>query len=229
MAKIDVKHTKIFASIAATGATGVTSEFGSYANGDPEYSSDIDAIQSRSAWNEGFSLAVDANNAPMIQDLNSLFYTLTSQLFYMMQEGISEWVATKTYYIGSFVKTSDGRVFMSLTDDNLNHAVTVTTEWIAVITNKVASPSDDYAIAYDIGIVFANKGSAITITVPAPDSTNAGREIIIKNINTGTCAVVVSGGSTIAGNATTNLSQYGAMVIRSEGTKWDLLKKHPEV
>jgi hypothetical protein len=225
MAKIIVKKTEIFASI---GATGVLSEFGSYAESDVAYSTDLDDLQSRDAWAEGFASAVDANNSPMIQDLNTLFHVLTSQLVYLYQEGISEWNAGKTYYIGSFVKHADGRVFMSLIDDNLNNAITDTTKWKSVLTSKIVSPDDSYSVAYDVHTVFANKASAITITIPAPATTNEGREIIIKNIGAGTCSVVVTGGSTIAGNATTDLAQYGAIIIRSAGDKWDLIVKYPQ-
>lgn len=223
MARLVQKRTKIFAYV---GATGVLSEFGSYAESDPTYSDDIDNLQSRNAWGDGFSSAVNSNNCPMIQDMNTLFYILTSQLVYLAQEGLPEWNSEKTYYIGSFIKEQDGRVFMSVVDDNLNNALTDTTKWKLVSENRVAIPTDSYAVAYDVNKVFSNKSSAITITVPAPSNANKGREIIIKNINTGTCSVVVDGGTTIAGNATTNLLQWGAMVIRSAGDKWDLLKNY---
>jgi hypothetical protein len=223
MARLIQKRTKIFASV---GATGVLSEFGSYAESDPTYSENIDDLQSRDAWNDGFSSAVDVNNCPMIQDLNTLFYVLTSQLVYLAEEGISEWDSAKTYYIGSFIKESDGRVFMSVADDNLNNALSDTTKWKLVLENRVISPEDNYSVAYDIHAVFANKATAITITVPTPSEANKGREIVIKNINSGTCSIVVNGGSTIAGNATTNLAQWGAIVIRSSGDKWDLLKNY---
>ena len=55
-------------------------------------------------------------------------YTLYGyQLAYLMQEGVPEWNADTTYYIGSIVNDGLGNCYRSLTDSNLNNALTDTT------------------------------------------------------------------------------------------------------
>jgi hypothetical protein len=71
------------------------------------------------------------NQSPPLQDLNGLFYWLSSQLGYICQTGIPEWETNTVYYIGSIVSgVGNGIVYISLTDSNTGNAVTNTTYWM---------------------------------------------------------------------------------------------------
>lgn len=119
MAKLQRKSAKLFAENADAGVGGVA-QFGSLAAGNPNYSKDPDIIQALNAFKTGWSNAVIGNKSPAIEDRNALDYLLSYQQAYIMQRGIPEWIATETYYKGSFVSLSDGRLFVSRIDNNTN-------------------------------------------------------------------------------------------------------------
>jgi hypothetical protein len=53
-----------------------------------------------------------------------------------MEQGIPEWDASTTYYIGSLAKDSSGNIYVSLTDNNLNNALSSATNWKLPIASK---------------------------------------------------------------------------------------------
>jgi hypothetical protein len=131
MAKLDRKLQKIF------GSSGGGSEFGqigSLAAGSPAYSKDLDTIQSLTQFLEGlFSLTNSGAQPPRIQDINSLYYLVTSQLKYLFQAGVPEYIATEEYYIGSICQVA-GVEYVSQTgtsgSPNIGHGPTSdTTNW----------------------------------------------------------------------------------------------------
>ena len=73
------------------------------------------------------------------------------------------------------------------------------------------SPLDTYVIA--------NSASDITLDLPTA-AIAEGREITIKNINTGVVTVDGDGSETIDDDTTQDLNQYDAMKIVSDGTEW---------
>lgn len=125
MAKLDRIYQRLFGS---TGSPTDFGEFGSLAEGTPTTTTDPVDMQSRAAWLGGWKSAVVADNAPAIEDFNALSYVLCRQIAYLMQDGIPEWDAETTYYIGSIVK-SGSDTFVSLTDDNIGNAVTDEGTW----------------------------------------------------------------------------------------------------
>lgn len=138
MARIPRKAQKVFASTLTV--AGNVAVYGSLAAGAPAYSADPDTIQSLSQFLGGFTAGVIGNNSPAIQDLNSLMLLVTQQIAYILQEGIPEWNAGTTYYIGDVAKKIGGSMqYRSLTDANLNHAVTDTNYWQACVTSVPAS------------------------------------------------------------------------------------------
>lgn len=96
MAKLARKLQKIF------GETGGATEFGkigSDALGTPATSKDLDEIQSLSPFEGGlFDITANAAEPPKIEDINSLYLLITTQLKYLFQNGIPEWIATEDYY-----------------------------------------------------------------------------------------------------------------------------------
>jgi hypothetical protein len=131
MAKLSRVLQKIF------GSTGGGSEFGqigSLAAGSPAYSKDLDTIQSLTQYLEGwFALTNSGAQPPRIQDANSLDLLITSQLKYLFQAGVPEWITTEEYYIGSICQVA-GVEYVSQTgtsgSPNTGHDPTSdTTNW----------------------------------------------------------------------------------------------------
>ncbi len=132
MAKITRATQLIFGSNAS--ATQLA-KFGSFAAGSPVTYSGLTVtptlIQSLSNYLTGWFGAIVGSDNPAIEDMNSLFYLVTYQLAYGFQTGIPEWDSGTTYYKGSTVTDTGGLgiQYVSITDTNLNHAVTDTANW----------------------------------------------------------------------------------------------------
>lgn len=143
MSKILRATQKLFGS---TAPTNQMSEFGSLAAGTPaRYSGGTitpSIIQSLSAFVEGWFSAVIGENSAAIEDMNAVCYLFAYQLCYLFQAGCAEWDAATTYFIGSMVNVA-GVIYVSKTDNNLNHAVTDATNWgLQLLTvNSFSSPT----------------------------------------------------------------------------------------
>jgi hypothetical protein len=122
MAKITREAQVVF---GGDGSSDNFAKFGSQAAGAPIKTKNIATIQSLAAWGDGLQEAVwPVNKAPFLEDLNSLFFVHSRQVAYILQEGMAEWNADTSYYIGSIVKkTGTGEFYRSLTDDNLGNAL----------------------------------------------------------------------------------------------------------
>lgn len=189
MAKISRKTQKIFGSNAGALELGV---FGSLAAGSVAYSNDPATIQSLSKYLSGWASAVLGANSPALEDLNSLCYLFAYQLAYIMQAGIAEWDSGTTYYIGSLVN-SGGLIYSSLTNDNLNNAVTSSSNWVLLNSpQKINSFTTTATLTVaDNTIVLADATtSGFTINLPAAASSN-GKIFKIKKIDTTTNIVTI--------------------------------------
>lgn len=124
---------KIFGS---TGGTGEFGEFGSDSAGAAVTTKNLATIQSLSQYDQGWFAATDnANEPPRIQDRNALDLLFSSQLKYLFQEGVPDWIATEEYYVNGFCKNA-GILYRSKTgtdgSPNINHdpaADTTHTYW----------------------------------------------------------------------------------------------------
>lgn len=113
---------KVFGS---TGGTGEFGQFGSDSAGSALTTKNLATIQALSQYDQGWFAATDnANEPPRIQDENGLMFLLTSQLKYLFQEGVPDWIATEEYYVNGFCKSA-GILYRSKTgtdgSPNLNH------------------------------------------------------------------------------------------------------------
>lgn len=112
MAKLSRILQKVFGS---SGGGSEFGEIGSLAAGAPVYSKDLDTIQSSTQYLEGlFAITASGAEPPRIQDINSLYLLVTSQLKYLFQAGVPEWITTEEYYIGSICQVA-GVEYVSLT------------------------------------------------------------------------------------------------------------------
>lgn len=120
MAKIVRKLQKIFALSAAN--NGV---FGSGQTGAKTISTDLDVIQGLAAWPLGWLQAVlAAEKLPPLEEMQSIQYVCTSQLKYLFQEGIPEYLSTDEYHINSIVKkTGTYELYGSKINTNTGNAL----------------------------------------------------------------------------------------------------------
>ena len=151
MAQLDRNIMKVFADTAGVDEVG---EIGSRAAGNPQTSKDITQIQSRSQYDLGwFQTTIrqtlpDGTQAdlPASEDLNALFFLLTTQAAYLYQNGIPEWLnsADQRYYGNvSFVQVG-GDVYQALQGDdgaNINSQRNPATEpdWWRLIWSRTAT------------------------------------------------------------------------------------------
>jgi hypothetical protein len=124
MAQLSRALQKIF------GNTGGTSEFGkigSEAAGSPSTTKDLDLIQSLSQYLQGlYAITASANEPPRIEDINALYFLITSQLSYIFQNGIAKYLSTEEYYVGSVIVDFNNDLYISIygTDGDPNQGNT---------------------------------------------------------------------------------------------------------
>lgn len=129
MAKILRTKQEIFGQQA--GSRQITA-FGTAKTENPIYTTDVGQIQN-SNFLQGWLSALLSDKAPYEEDMNALFYAVTSQLAYLFQEGFPEYDSNTEYNIGSLVKNVDTQgnitIYKSLTDNNTGNALTNSTYW----------------------------------------------------------------------------------------------------
>ena len=116
MAKIQRKQQKIFAGLANTDEKAI---FGTMKTGEPVYSDDIEQLQSAD-YEQGWQNAIVLEKAPFLEEMNGVQYGLSSQIAYLLQQGIPEWDSETTYYTNGFC-SYNGVIYKSLIDDNLGN------------------------------------------------------------------------------------------------------------
>lgn len=227
MSKILRKAAKIFGS--ASGFHQMT-EFGSLAAGSPVYTTDPDVIQGLAQYLSGWYAAVIGNNSPTIQDMNALCYLYAYQIAYQMQEGISEWDAETTYYVGSLVNVG-GIVYSSVIDDNLNNVVTDIARWkLQCNEGVVAISSDNYVITrLNREINYTTAASNFSTFLPTAVGI-PGQEITLKKVdgNTGTVSISTTAGQTMDGRPSGEVvltSRNDFSTFRSDGANWNIIAK----
>lgn len=182
MAKIVRKVAKIFGS---TSGPNQIAKFGSFAAGSVAYSTDPATIQSLGNWLAGWYDAVLLGNSPAIQDMNAFCFVMAYQIAYLMQEGAAEWESGTTYYIGSLAQDGAGNVYTSLTDTNLNHALSDTTKWALQSFSTRTSPGataalGQVAISASSGTFSTSSTSYVDVTNLSVTVTTAGRPVFVS-------------------------------------------------
>lgn len=135
--------------------------YGSDIAGNIVQSKDPDVIQTQ-AYSNGVRSAVVGSNSTTLQNRMALDFLFSRQLKYLFQKGVPEWKETETYYIGSFVSDGNGRLFASLTDNNIGNEVTDETNWasfptpedLRILDEKISSKG------HLIGEVFYSQSSS---------------------------------------------------------------------
>jgi hypothetical protein len=106
------------------GETGGTTEFGAFgslAEGSPSTTKNLDTIQSLETFLRGWFGATDSGSEPpRLEDMNGLFLLLFSQIKYILEAGIPEWLndSGQRYYANRSVVTYNGSVYLAIQGDD---------------------------------------------------------------------------------------------------------------
>lgn len=204
MAKITRATQKQFGSSAGTNELA---KFGSLAAGSPaRYSGatvTVANIQALTNFLTGWNGAVIGGNSPAIEDMNSLCYLYAYQLGYLLQQGIAEWDAGTTYYIGSLC-TYNNVVVQSIADNNTNHTPSVsapTAFWSPSFLARPNLPTVGQQVSTSSGSFTTSSTSQTAITNLSVTITSTGRPIFVGliPIATGVQTGIHIAGTTNAG------------------------------
>ncbi len=201
MAKIPRKTQKIFAGSATNNG-----QFGSAQLGAKVLSQDLDVLQGLSAFPNGWLDAVLSGlQLPPLEEDQALHYIETTQIAYMLQEGIAEYDAATTYFIKSIVKkVGTYQIYGSLTDNNVGNALTDAGNW--TLLQDLSAPASG-AISYVWGGSAGGSANALTLT-PSP---------AISSYTTGQpFGFLPTANNTNA--ATVNISGQGLVALKKDGT-----------
>lgn len=126
MAKIPRVKQEIFGKNA--GSRQITA-FGTAKTETPVYTTDVAAIQNDN-YMYGWQPALLPDKAPYEEDMNALFYAVTSQLAYLYQEGIPEYDSNTAYSQNALVRgVGEAVIYYSLVNDNQGNPLTNPTYW----------------------------------------------------------------------------------------------------
>lgn len=125
MTKIKRVTQKIFGVNAPSDDIAV---MGSFKTGTPVYTDDVEKLQN-TAYESGYGATLIANEAPFMEEQNSVPYILSKQLAYMFQEGIPEYDEDTTYYTNSICKVENKLYFSTVDDNKGNNPTGDTTNW----------------------------------------------------------------------------------------------------
>jgi len=141
MVNIARKTQKIFASLASN--TGV---FGSAADNTKILSNDLDVLQSKPAFLQGWIDAVlGTKKFPALEEFQAMDVITTQQIAYILQKGIPEYDAGTTYYVSCVVRQPNTyQLYGSLSDDNTGHPLSDAVNWKPLISlDFVVAPATE--------------------------------------------------------------------------------------
>lgn len=104
---------------------------GSDSAGSPALSDDPEVLQANNAYKQGLlNIKNSSSNDLELKEINSLFYIHNYHLNYLLQKGFTEWNSETTYSVGDIQRgVGTSILYQSLTNNNLNNAVTDITNW----------------------------------------------------------------------------------------------------
>lgn len=139
MARIARSTQRILGSNASNNG-----QFGAARAGTFLETNNVETIQALAAWLNGWGDAtISGDLLPCLEEMQGVQYVCTSQLAYLLQQGIPEWDDGTTYYEKNIVvKAGTYELYGSLIDTNLNQALTDPTKWVSLgIVGSAGIPS----------------------------------------------------------------------------------------
>lgn len=166
MAKITRKTQKILGGNSSNTGIFGNAQKGIY----DQYSQDPDVIQTPE-WESGWNQATFSGaKIPPLEERQAVDYVVTTQLAYILQSGVPEWLDTETYYIGNIARDSTGVLYKSIQDDNINNPLTDPLWWDSAVAGGV--PDGTYG-----DITVSGSGTVWTINTGAVDTSKLGGDI----------------------------------------------------
>jgi len=214
MAKISRATHKIFGGL---GSSGNFAQFGSLVAGAPLVSKDIATIQALAAWDSGFQAAsYPANRAILVEDLNGFAFEHSAMVAYILQEGIPEWNAGTTYYIGSIVKkTNTFELYGSVIAANVGNALPSMTDnanWQYLGLTTGAAPAANVVPKFDgTGRLVASllTDNGVKVSVPGViESTVTGFKFPDGSVQDTAAAPIVTEQSVVTGARAFDATYY---------------------
>lgn len=210
MSQLTRKLQKVF------GQDGPTIEFGQIGSdniGSPTTTKDLDTIQSLQQYLDGlFAITNNAIEPPRAQDFNSLHFMTTTQLKYIFQSGIPEWISTENYYASVSIVQVSGDIYLSLTGvdptPNIgNNPTSSPSDWRKILSlNGSLDPSQNLSDVNSTSTSRSNLGvystSEVDTLVSISQITKSTNYTVL---NTDTEKVYVMNPNTI--------SQYGTLTL----------------
>lgn len=227
---------KIFAASASNNG-----QFGSAQTGAKVLSNDLPTIMSLSAWDTGWlNATLGGSKFPPLEEYQSSLYVHSSQVAYVLQQGIPEYDSGTTYYTNNIcVNPGTVQLYRSLTDGNIGHALSNATYWkllvdlatigagnpvyiggistgsanaqvLATLTPTGFTLTDGFTVTFTAG--FTNSG-ATTL-----NANSTGATAVKKNSGGG--PVALTGGEIVSGNAisvTYNVAASAYIITNSGG------------
>ena len=171
--------------------------------GSPALSDDPEILQANNAYKQGLlNIKNSSSNDLELKEINSLFYIHNYQLNYLLQKGFTEWNSETSYSAGDIQRgVGTSTLYQSLTNNNLNNAVTDITNWqqLGDLTKflELATPTEYFNknstkaitaddIAEDVRILrygVFNDTATVAVTIPTGDSTVDGTGNFVHGYN----------------------------------------------
>lgn len=175
---------KIFGKNAESTDMGIV---GSKANNNPQTSKDLALIQSLSNWESGMRNVVTTSNAPCLQDHNSLFYVITSQLAYLFQAGIAEWESQTEYFADISYVSYGGKIYVAKQNSTNKQPDTELSYWEVVdktnFLNNGLSFESTYTYKKNDCVNYTDKyGNTIKVFSLADNNTQEPTEQTVYNV-----------------------------------------------
>ena len=222
--KIPRKTQKIFAGSAANNG-----QFGSAQLGTKVTTTDIATIQALSAWDTGWNSAtISSLQLPPLEEMQGVQYVETTQIAYLLQEGIAEYDAGTHYFQNSIVKqVGTTKLYKSKTDDNVGNALTDTVNWQFLL--DLANPESNIIWGGTAG----GTANAITITstlsaLPTPaiilflaSANNTAATTLV--VGTAPSINITKGGNGVVGLAPNDITTGKLIAVVYDGTQGQLL------
>lgn len=227
MSKLTRKNIKVFGSNSSN-----TGTFGSAQAGLGVLTTDIESMQSLSAWSNGMASATIGGQKLLPQEeMEAALRVATYGLANIYQDGIPEYDASTTYYIGSIVKkTGTFELYGSLTNDNVGNALTVEANWAylgnlltlgaKLSTSSTASATAEKAVTLS-GFVLT---TGATIQVTFTNANTAATPILNVN-STGAKAIYNEAGTAVSATNPAYFPAGSTVEFTYNGTYWIFKKR----
>lgn len=205
-------------------------KFGSLAANAPEFSTDAEDAQSLANFLEGWFNAVIDGNSPCIEDMNAIFFIITTYLAYLNQQGIPEWDDTTEYYVGSVVQ-ADRDLYVAVAANDNVEPYTDATKWALLsqpfeIAAHIVDPAGG---ATKLMNECDPTAGSFNFTLPQLSAVPVGQRQIVKNIATNANVITLKADGTekidnfTTTYGTTIAAGESITVYKSNSTTWRTL------